>query len=309
MRFTLILENETGEQINMTTTANQYMTSEIDGLYPPVGTISTSTYAGMDGSYLNNAFIEKRNLVISFQMRGVGIENRRHTLYRVVKPSRYIKIYYSTANIDVYTEGYVETCEISNFSNLTSGQISIICPDIYWYSTSAVYAYYSQITGAFHFPFPENDKPFVLGTYSKTDNISIENHGDVTGFTIQIEAVANAMTPTIYNADTGDPKRRGLQYYQPSCFGFDLAEFVTGCEHLSSDGSSKYEKSPCDADSHGRLSGGVKCRLKFMICRQTTVIFLSLWRLFAIVSAVFYGTWNITSADSLKYILLQIHAI
>ena len=69
MRFTLILENETGEQINMTTTANQYMTSEIDGLYPPAGTISTSTYAGMDGSYLNNAFIEKRNLVISFQMR------------------------------------------------------------------------------------------------------------------------------------------------------------------------------------------------------------------------------------------------
>lgn len=53
MRFTLILENETGEQINMTTTANQYMTSEIDGLYPPAGTISTSTYAGMDGSYLN----------------------------------------------------------------------------------------------------------------------------------------------------------------------------------------------------------------------------------------------------------------
>ncbi len=204
MRFTLILENETGEQINIATTANQYMTSEIDGLYPPAGTISTSTYAGMDGSYLNNAFIEKRNLVISFQMRGIGIENRRHALYRVVKPSRYIKVYYKTANIDVYTEGYVETCTVSNFSNLTSGQISIICPDIYWYSTSAVYAYYSQITGAFHFPFPDDDKPFVLGTYSRTDNISIENHGDVTGFTIQIEAVDDAMTPTIYNADTGE---------------------------------------------------------------------------------------------------------
>lgn len=204
LRFELILENETGEQINMTTTTNQYMTSEIDGLYPPAGTISTSGYAGMDGSYLNNAFIEKRNLVISFHMRGVGIENRRHALYRVVKPSRYIKVYYKTANIDVYTEGYVETCEVSNFDTLTSGQISVICPDIYWYSTSAVYAYYSQVTGAFHFPFPENDAPFPLGIYSKTDNISIENHGDVTGFTIQIEAVGDAMTPTIYNADTGE---------------------------------------------------------------------------------------------------------
>ena len=92
MFFQLILENQNGEQIDMTTTANRYMVSEIDGLYPPSGTISTSTYAGMDGSYLNNAFIEKRNIVISFEMRGVNIENRRHTLYRVVKPSRYIKI-------------------------------------------------------------------------------------------------------------------------------------------------------------------------------------------------------------------------
>ena len=203
MRFILILENESGQQIDLSQTANRFLFSKIEGLNPPAGTISTSSYAGMDGSYLNNAFIEKRNVVIPFEMRGFDVEKRRHELYKVVKPSRYIKIYYSTKNISVYAEGIVETCEMENFEMLTKGQISIICPDIYWYSTSAVYAYYSQITGTFHFPFPENDKPFVLGTYSRTDNISIENHGDVTGFTIQIEAVANAMTPTIYNADTG----------------------------------------------------------------------------------------------------------
>lgn len=211
MFFKLTLENKSGEQLNLTTTANQYMTSKINGLNPPAGTISTSTYAGMDGSYLNNAFIEKRNVVISFQMRGIDIEKRRHLLYRVVKPSRYIKVFYKTAGIDVYTEGYVETCEISNFDTLTSGQISIICPDPYWYSTSAVYAYYSQMTGAFHFPFPESDAPFPLGVYSTTDNIIIQNDGDETGFTIQIEVSSNetvpeiaAVTPTIYNADTGE---------------------------------------------------------------------------------------------------------
>lgn len=211
MFFSLILESTAGDQIDMAATANQYMTSKIEGLSPPPGTISTSTYAGMDGSYLNNAFIEKRNLVISFEMRGIGLEKRRHALYRVVKPSRYIKVFYKTAGIDVYTEGYVETCEISNFDALTSGQISIICPDPYWYSTSAVYAYYSQVTGAFHFPFPESDAPFPLGIYSTTDNIIIQNDGDETGFTIQIEASSSetvpeiaAVTPTFYNADTGE---------------------------------------------------------------------------------------------------------
>ena len=204
MFFTLILENSSGDRIDMTTTANQYMTSKITGLNPPPGTVSTSSYAGMDGSYLNNAFIEKRNLVISFEMRGVGIEKRRHALYRVVKPSRYIKVFYKTSGIDVYTEGYVETCEIDNFTNKISGQISILCPDPYWYSNSAIHACYSRVSGGFIFPFPQSDERFVLGSYSTTDNIVINNDGDETGFIIQIEALDTATTPIIYNADTGE---------------------------------------------------------------------------------------------------------
>ena len=163
MYFTLTLENESGEQVNLSTTANQYMTSKIEGLNPPAGTISTSSYAGMNGSYLNNAFIEKRNVVISFAMRGIGIEKRRHQLYRVVKPSRYI-------------------------------------------SRDIFYAYYSGITGAFHFPFPESDAPFPLGVYSNSNLFSITNDGDETGFTLRIEALPSdipqevvAVTPTIYN--------------------------------------------------------------------------------------------------------------
>ena len=131
MFYKLILENETGQQIDLSRTANRYMFSKIKGLSPPTGTVSTSSYAGMNGSYLNNAFIEKRNVVIPFEMRGIHIEEKRHELYRVVKPSRYIKIYYSTKNISVYAEGIVETCEMENFEKLTSGQISILCPDIY----------------------------------------------------------------------------------------------------------------------------------------------------------------------------------
>ncbi len=71
MFFKLILENENGDRVDMTTTANQYMTSKVEGLNPPAGTISTSSYAEMNGSYLNNAFIEKRNIVINFEMRGM----------------------------------------------------------------------------------------------------------------------------------------------------------------------------------------------------------------------------------------------
>ena len=203
MRFSLILENENGNQIDMTTTANRYMTSKIEGLYPPAGTISTSTYAGMDGSYLNNAFIEKRNIVISFEMRGVGIESRRHQLYKIVKPSRYIKIYYKTAGIDVFTEGYVETCEIENFEQFTSGQISILCPDIYWYSTETQIAEYSNVIGAFHFICPDDDNPFPLGKYNTNNIMTITNDGDEIGSTLVISG-GPARNPTIYNAKTDE---------------------------------------------------------------------------------------------------------
>lgn len=186
MFFKLILENKTGDQLNMTATANQYMVSKIEGLNPPPGTISTSGYAGMDGSYLNNAFIEKRNVVISFEMRGINIESKRHQLYKVVKPSRYIKIYYKTIGIDVFAEGYVESCEVQNFEQFTTGQISILCPDIYWYSTESIMAYYSQITGGFTFPFPTetNPEPFMLGKYNTQNIMEIINNGDETGFTL-----------------------------------------------------------------------------------------------------------------------------
>ena len=203
MFFTLIIQNENGEQIDMTATANRYMTSKISGLHPPPGTVSTSSYAGMDGSYLNNAFIEKRNVVIPFEMRGFDVELRRHELYRVVKPSRYIKIYYSTKNISVYAEGIVETCEVENFEKLTNGQISILCPDIYWYSTETQIAEYSRVRGAFHFVCPDNDAPFPIGVYNTQDIMTINNSGDEVGFTLEISG-GPAKNPTIYNALTDE---------------------------------------------------------------------------------------------------------
>lgn len=267
MYFSLILENESGEQVNLSTTANQYMTSKIEGLNPPAGTISTSSYAGMNGSYLNNAFIEKRNVVISFAMRGIGIEKRRHQLYHVVKPSQYIKIWYKTANIDVYAEGYVETCEMSNFEQQISGQISILCPDIYWYSRDIFYAYYSGVIGAFHFPFPESDAPFPLGVYSNSNLFSITNDGDETGFTLRIEALPSDIPQGSDCRDTdhlqrkrrvsanqrrysdrrchygyhenrkqdrhADTQRRGQQHPEPAGFRLYLADLEGRHEYLS----------------------------------------------------------------------------
>ena len=88
-------------------------------------------------------------------------------------------------------------------------------PPLLWWNSgwisADIHACYSRVSGGFFFPFPQSDEPFILGSYSTTDNIEIRNDGDETGFIIQIEAVTDvtvpeiaAVTPTIYNADTGE---------------------------------------------------------------------------------------------------------
>ena len=101
MFFTLILENANGDQVDMTATSNRYMTSRVEGLNPPPGTVSTSSYAGMDGSYLNNAFIEKRNVVISFEMRAWGDNDNSRTVNQTnnsPKSLSRLEIYRQTRN-------------------------------------------------------------------------------------------------------------------------------------------------------------------------------------------------------------------
>ena len=86
---------------------------------------------------------------------------------------------------------------------LTKGQISIVCPDIYWYSSETQIAEYSRITGAFHFIFPDNDEPFPIGKYNTQNIMTIVNDGDEVGFTLEISG-GPAKNPTIYNAVTDE---------------------------------------------------------------------------------------------------------
>lgn len=179
MKFTLEIENEQYERINLTRSAYEYMVREPQGLDPPVATISSSAYATTNGSYVHNAVIQKRNIVLPIEMRGIGVEERRQRLYRVVQPTRNVKIYYRTRNISAYTEGYVETCTVNNFGQFVSGQVSIICPDPHWYSTTE-----KTVSTA------ESGEPTPSGDM----DIRVNNEGGDIGFKVRIE-VGSVLPP------------------------------------------------------------------------------------------------------------------
>ncbi len=179
MIFQLSLEDVYGNTVCLTDDELHYVVTKIDGLYPPSATLSTDDYVGIDGSFLTNAYIAKRNLVISISMPGSDVEKYRQALYHVVQTGKYVKISYSTSECDVWTEGYVESITMDHFSELTTGQISILCPDIYWYGTETVYT-------------PDEwswSEDYMLS------RVTVTNNGDEIGF---IARVTNSATEAIY---------------------------------------------------------------------------------------------------------------
>ncbi|MDD4429552.1 MAG: phage tail family protein, partial [Paludibacter sp.] len=119
-----------------------------------------------------------------------------------------------TDNRIVKTTGYVESNEPNIFSSQEGSQISIICPDPHFYSagpdgnnTTVFYG----IESVFEFPFSNDsltDPLIVFGNIqNKTENVITYKGDSEIGITIQIHAIGEAGSITIYNTGTRESMR------------------------------------------------------------------------------------------------------
>lgn len=195
------LENEFGDSIELIGNP-YYKVTNIEGLNPAAATINTSSNGIYDGSRFDSSKVNNRNIVITLVVED-PVETNRIALYNYVKPKRYIRFYYKNDIRDVYIDGRVETCEVNPFSQKTTVQISIICPQPYFYDVNTDIISFSGTINLFEFPFsiPVEGVPFseILTNQMK----SVSNIGDIeTGLIFEIEATGNIVEPTIYNIDT-----------------------------------------------------------------------------------------------------------
>lgn len=195
------LENEFGQAIELTNNPN-YTLTNIEGLNPTQAIINTSSSGAFDGARFNSSKVETRNIVISLAIE-YPVEKNRIALYQYVRPKRAIRFYCKNDTRDVYIDGYVETCEINPFSQKTTVQISIICPQPYFYDKNQnIISFYGAID-LFEFPFtnPEEGMPFSEIMVNQIRQIA--NIGDIEcGMVFEINATGNVVEPKIYNIDT-----------------------------------------------------------------------------------------------------------
>lgn len=201
--YSLIVENEHGDQLELTNNKN-YDVLEVIGTNPPPAVINASIIAGVDGSKFNSSRINQRNLVISLDIKP-PIEFNRLALYKYFRCKRYIKIYYVTETRNVFTEGYVETFENNPFTQRQQPQISIICPNAYWRSVKEVGINFSKTISLFEFPFSIPSAGIEFSTVEKLSAAYIDVGEIETGGIITFYAESNQiLNPKFHNLTTGE---------------------------------------------------------------------------------------------------------
>ena len=221
MIYSIVVTNYLGDRIKLELgkpDVSGFLIKSITGLGPAKANVNTTEVSTNDGSLFNSARLSQRNIVLDMvfinTVYGESIEDLRQKSYKYFPLKKSVELTIETDNRYVKTTGYVESNEPNIFSSQEGTQISIICPDPYFYSAGEdgnnVTNFYS-IDPMFEFPFSNEslDKPLlVFGEIQiKTEGV-ITYHGDSEiGVMIYIHAIGPATNINIYNTETREVMR------------------------------------------------------------------------------------------------------
>jgi hypothetical protein len=184
-----------------------FFIKKIDGLGPPVGTINTAAYSTLDGSRFVSARSNQRNIVFHLGfLDSHDIEATRIKSYKYFPIKSEITMIFETDTKRVKIKGRIETNEVEIFSKETGTQISVICPDPYYYSLENYVMSFSVLQKLFHFPFSNEDLHIPLTFFGEVvvdSQQTIDYTGEVPiGFTMLIDSTGSAGSITVYNLET-----------------------------------------------------------------------------------------------------------
>lgn len=196
--YELKVKNDKGEVLNLSTSPS-YTVFNITGLQPPAVMLSTSYNATSDGTKINSARVDQRNIVIYMTIEG-DIEKNRINLYKYFPLKQTVTLYFKNNTRDVYIEGMVEVIECDLFTNKQVAQISIICPQTYFKGVNELISYFSDVTSLFEFPFSISEAGVEISAITTNIRKSIINTGDVeSGIVIDLHAIGTVVKPVIYD--------------------------------------------------------------------------------------------------------------
>lgn len=203
------IENHRGETLDLdlfNPWASGIAIRNIEGLGPPQAVINMTELSTVDGSVFNSSRAQSRTIDLDFILvEKPTIESSRHIVYKYFPIKKPITIYVTTDEREVYTTGYVESVIPTIFSDMEGVQITVRCPDPYFYSLSNNVTYLNAVLGGFEFPFtnPVNTYSLKFGEMSSGDATNIFYNGETSiGIDIEIHFIGPVNTIRLYNMTT-----------------------------------------------------------------------------------------------------------
>lgn len=215
------VETENGQKLELTQNS-EYDVINIEGLNPVGATINTYKIGVSDGEHYNSSYVNMRNIVLYIvpKNKANDIETNRLALYKYFRPKHKIRLYLQHDSRNVFIDGYVETVEISLYSQLEQFQISVICPQPYFLDISTAQGDFTQIENLFEFPFAIEEEGIEFSRFGQIDDIYIVNSGEVeTGLIINLYAFGSASGIELYLNDT--------QYFKLGDLSLETGDILT----------------------------------------------------------------------------------
>lgn len=186
-----------------------FVIDSITGIGPGKANINTTEVSTNDGSLYNSSRLPSRNIVLGLKYYGVDIETIRQTSYRYFPIKKKLKLLIKTDNREAEIEGYVESNDPNIFSKREGSDISIVCPNPFFYSagekgknTTVFYG----VEHLFEFPFSNESLSACLlelgAVRNQTEHVITYTGDSEIGVTIYIHAIGNVGNITIYNTGT-----------------------------------------------------------------------------------------------------------
>lgn len=125
------------------------------------------------------------------------IEGSRHESYKYFPIRHKVKLYFETDSKTVYLTGYVEENDPGIFSQNEETQITVQCPDPWFYELSDETVIFSGIDPMFEFPFDNNSLEQKLIIFGEIKDNIVEKfnyRGDIeVGFVAEIEVMGSGV--------------------------------------------------------------------------------------------------------------------
>lgn len=205
--------NYLGESLKIEMTrpeSSGFYIQKIEGLGPCTTNINITERASMDGSRYSSAHVNTRNIIMSLGFSSTyDIEELRHKSYKYFPIKRKVKILIETDRRICETYGYVESNEPDIFSPTETTQISILCPDPYFYSSGEGAVSFVALVGIepeFSFYFSNEsltENEIVFGEIQNNVERIVPYYGETeVGIRIHIHALGAASNVSINNVLT-----------------------------------------------------------------------------------------------------------